>query len=70
MAAVESFDHGVVGAGSAGSVLAHRLGEDPDVRILVLEAGGHDRSPIIEIPLTWGPDPEASDVRLGLFHRT
>jgi choline dehydrogenase-like flavoprotein len=54
MAAVESFDYVIVGAGSAGSVLAHRLGEDPDVRILVLEAGGSDRSPIIRIPLTWG----------------
>jgi choline dehydrogenase-like flavoprotein len=54
MAAVESFDYVIVGAGSAGSVLAHRLGEDPDVRILVLEAGGPDRSPIIKIPLTWG----------------
>jgi choline dehydrogenase-like flavoprotein len=54
MATVESFDYVIVGAGSAGSVLAHRLGEDPDVRILVLEAGGQDRSPIIKIPLTWG----------------
>ncbi|GGF11028.1 dehydrogenase [Aliidongia dinghuensis] len=51
---VESFDYIIVGAGSAGCVLAHRLGEDPDVRILVLEAGGADRSPIIKIPLTWG----------------
>jgi 4-pyridoxate dehydrogenase len=54
MATVESFDYVIVGAGSAGSVLAHRLGEDPDVRILVLEAGGPDRSPLIKIPLTWG----------------
>jgi len=53
MAKVESFDYVIVGVGSAGSVLAHQLGEDPDVRILVLEAGGHDRSPIIKIPPTW-----------------
>ena len=52
--AEERFDYVIVGAGSAGCVLAHRLGEDPDVRILLLEAGGQDRSPIIKIPLTWG----------------
>ena len=50
----ERFDYVIVGAGSAGCVLAHRLGEDPDARILLLEAGGQDRSPIIKIPLTWG----------------
>ena len=52
--AEERFDYVIVGAGSAGCVLAHRLGEDPEVRILLLEAGGQDRSPIIKIPLTWG----------------
>jgi 4-pyridoxate dehydrogenase len=48
------FDYVIVGAGSAGCVLAHRLGEDRAVRVLVLEAGGADRSPLIKIPLTWG----------------
>ncbi|MDB5363907.1 MAG: choline dehydrogenase [Rhodospirillales bacterium] len=50
----ESFDYVIVGAGSAGCVLAHRLGQDSGARILLLEAGGADRSPIIKIPLTWG----------------
>jgi 4-pyridoxate dehydrogenase len=35
-------------------VLAHRLTEDPDVRVLILEAGGWDRDPWIRIPLGWG----------------
>ena len=49
-----TYDYVIVGAGSAGCVLAYRLSQDPSVRVLVLEAGGHDRSPIIKVPLTWG----------------
>jgi 4-pyridoxate dehydrogenase len=48
------FDYVIVGAGAAGCALAYRLGENPDLRILVIEAGGKDRSPIIKVPLTWG----------------
>ncbi len=48
------FDYVIVGAGSAGCTLAYRLGEDPDVRVLVIEAGGWDRDPWIHIPLGWG----------------
>ena len=48
------FDYVIVGAGSAGCTLAYRLGEDRDVRVLVLEAGGWDRSPWIHVPLGWG----------------
>jgi choline dehydrogenase/4-pyridoxate dehydrogenase len=50
----KEFDYIIVGAGSAGCTLAYRLGEDPNVRVLVLEAGGWDRSPWIHIPLGWG----------------
>ena len=49
-----AYDYVIVGAGAAGCALAYRLGEDLNCRILVLEAGGNDRSPIISIPLTWG----------------
>lgn len=48
--ATEQFDYIIVGAGSAGCVLANRLTEDPAVRVLVLEYGGSDRSVIIQMP--------------------
>ena len=45
------FDYIVVGAGSAGCVLAHRLSADPKTRVLVLEAGGRDNWIWFHIPV-------------------
>ncbi|MFY0611673.1 MAG: choline dehydrogenase [Hyphomicrobiaceae bacterium] len=68
----ETFDYVIIGAGSAGCVLANRLTEDPGVSVALLEAGGKDSNPWIHVPagyyrtmlddsVTWqfgaGPEP-------------
>jgi choline dehydrogenase len=47
-------DFVVVGAGSAGCVMAARLSEDPATRVVLLEAGGHDTNRWIHVPLGFG----------------
>jgi choline dehydrogenase-like flavoprotein len=43
-------DYIIIGGGPAGCVLANRLSADPDVRVLLLEAGGSDRHPLFHMP--------------------
>lgn len=50
---MSEFDYVVVGSGTAGSVLANRLTEDPDVRVLVLEAGGSSIPAAVDAAPLW-----------------
>jgi 4-pyridoxate dehydrogenase len=54
VAVSKQYDYIIVGAGSAGCVLAHRLTEDPSTRVLLLEAGGDDSHPYLRVPIGVG----------------
>ncbi len=62
---MEAFDYIVVGAGSAGCVLANRLSEDPQSSVLLIEAGPRDTHFWIHVPLGYGKLFTKSEVNWG-----
>jgi len=64
----DTFDYVIVGAGSAGCVLANRLTADGRHRVLLLEAGGHDRYFWVHVPLGYGK--LFSDARVNWLYTT
>jgi choline dehydrogenase len=50
----ENYDYIVIGAGSAGCVIANRLSADPSLKVLLIEAGGRDRHPLVQLPMLMG----------------
>ena len=63
------YDYIVIGAGSAGCVVANRLTEDPETTVLLIEAGNPATKPEIQVPVSW-IGLLGTEVDWAYFHRT
>jgi len=61
------FDYVIVGGGSAGCVLANRLSQDPDVAVLLLEAGGEGRSLFVDMPSAFAIPMASKEFNWGYY---
>jgi choline dehydrogenase len=50
----KQYDYVIAGGGTAGCILANRLSQDPNIQVLLLEAGPRDRHPLIHMPIGFG----------------
>ncbi|HZX71289.1 MAG TPA: GMC family oxidoreductase N-terminal domain-containing protein, partial [Rhodanobacter sp.] len=62
---MENYDYVIVGAGSAGCVLANRLSANPATRVLLLEAGSRDWNPLLHMPAGLAHLPKQRSVNWG-----